>query len=71
MEESAKGECVDGDGAPPDELRAGSPEGGPDCVADEEDGQYEVAYFPPDVELVCNDGDCRGRCGRGERTIRR
>ena len=70
MEHRAEGECVDGDGPSPDELRAGSPEGRPDCEADEEDGEYKVAYFSPNMELVHNNGDRRGRCGRGEGTIR-
>jgi hypothetical protein len=71
MEEREEGKCVDGDGAPPDELRARSPEGRPDCQTDEVDSEYGVAYFTPNVELVCDDGDGRGRCGRGECTIRR
>lgn len=70
MEHRAEGECVDGNGAAPDELRAGSPEGRPDCEADEEDCEYEVAYFSPNMELVRDDGDGRGRCGRGECAIR-
>ena len=69
MEQRAEGECVDGDGAPPDEFRARSPEGRPDCEADEEEGEYEVTNFPTNVELVCYGGNGRGRCGRGECTI--
>jgi hypothetical protein len=69
MEQSAEGECIDRDGAPSDELRARSPEGRPDCEADEEDGEYEVTDFPTSVELVCDCGNGRRRCGRGECTI--
>jgi hypothetical protein len=62
MEQRAEGKCVNGDGAPPDELRARSPERRTDCEADEEDGKYEVSNFPTNVELVCDGGDGRGRC---------
>ena len=66
MEQRTEGECVDGDGAPPDEFRSGSPEGRPDCEADEEDGEYEVANFSTSVELLCDSGNRRRRCGRGK-----
>lgn len=71
MEECEEGKCVDGYGAPPDELGARCPEGGPKCEAEEEDGEYEIPYFLSNPKLLCDGGDRRRGCGTGESTIRR
>jgi len=54
MEDGVHRESADKDGPPTDELRAGTPEGGAKHEANEEEGGYEVAYFPPDVEVMGN-----------------
>lgn len=55
MKDGIYRESADKDGPPADELRAGSPKGGAERIADEEKGKYEVPYFPPDMEITRDD----------------
>lgn len=54
VEDGVYRKSADKDGPPTDELRAGSPKRGAERIADEEEGEYEVPYFPPDMEITGN-----------------
>jgi len=54
VEDGVHRETADKDGPSTNQLRAGAPEGGADHIANKEEGGYEVAYFPPDVEVMCD-----------------
>jgi hypothetical protein len=59
---------ADKDGPPTDELRAGTPEDGAEHVADEEQGEYEVPYFPPYMKVMRDNRYRRGWRRRSECT---
>jgi hypothetical protein len=68
VEDGVDREGADEDRPSTDELRAGTPEGGTEHEADEEEGEYEVAYFPPDMEITRNNRD-RRRMAQKKRTF--
>jgi hypothetical protein len=49
VEDGVYCESPDKNGPPTDELRAGGPEDGAQHEADEEEREYEISYFPPDM----------------------
>src|SRR6266852_2577282 len=70
VEDGVHRESSDKDRPSTNQLTTRTPECGADHKANKEEGSYEVAYFPPDMEFMRNSWHRRGWRRRSERAVR-